>query len=236
MLGSLGLRCRSRLVGRWSRRPPPKHGHLRCSAMASSGAQRPVILMDIMDTVVYDPFFHDMPIFFEMSFKELLASKHPTAWVEFECGSISEDELLAKFFADGRKVDGAALKAMMASKYRYLDGMEALLGRLKAANYELHAMSNYPSWFRLIEEKLRPSEYMKWTFVSCEGPMKGFRKPAAEAFEVCVMTLQQRPENLIFVDDRKVNVEAACTAGLDGILFQGAEALESELLRRGLVF
>ncbi|KXZ51169.1 hypothetical protein GPECTOR_13g656 [Gonium pectorale] len=189
-----------------------------------------------MDTVVYDPFFHDMPTFFEMSFKELLASKHPTAWVEFECGLISEDELLNKFFADGRRVDGDALKAMMVSKYRYLDGMQPLLSRLKSGGYSLHAMSNYPTWFRLIEDKLRPSQYLEWTFVSCEGPMKGHRKPAREAYEACIRTLQVPPSDIIFVDDRKVNVEGAVAAGLDGILFQGAEALEAELLRRGLAF
>ncbi|GIL84445.1 hypothetical protein Vretifemale_13067 [Volvox reticuliferus] len=236
LLGHLGLRFQGQLASPWSRRRPPGISHIRCEVMAASEKQRPVILLDIMDTVVYDPFFHDMPVFFEMSFKELLTSKHPTAWVEFECGAINEDELLAKFFADGRKVDGAALKAMMVSKYRYLDGMEPLLGRLKSAGFQLHAMSNYPAWFRLIEEKLKPSEYLEWTFVSCEGPMKGLRKPSTEAFEACVKTLGQPPENLIFVDDRKVNVEAACAVGLDGILFQGAGALESELLRRGLVF
>ncbi|GLI66126.1 hypothetical protein VaNZ11_009856 [Volvox africanus] len=231
-----GLRCQGRLASKWNRRPPPGTSYVRCKAMADLEKIRPVILLDIMDTVVYDPFFHEMPVFFGMSFKELLSSKHPTAWIEFECGSIHEDELLAKFFADGRKVDGAALKDMVVSKYRYLDGMEPLLRRLKAAGFELHAMSNYPAWFRLIEEKLRPSDYLHWTFVSCEGPMKGLRKPSAEAFEVCVKTLDLPRENLIFVDDRKVNVEAACAVGLDGILFQGAGALEAELMRRGLSF
>ncbi len=32
----------------------------------------------------------------------------------------------------------------------------------------------------------------------------------------------------------QVNVEAAREAGIDGILFEGAAALEAELLRRGL--
>lgn len=46
------------------------------------GGQLPVLLLDVMDTVVYDPFFHDMPRFFGLSFKELLAAKHPTAWIQ----------------------------------------------------------------------------------------------------------------------------------------------------------
>ncbi len=61
---------------------------------------------------------------------------------------------------------------IQVSKYRYLDGMPALLSRLKAAGYPMHAMSNYPSWYRMIEDKLQPSQYLSWTFVSCEGPMK----------------------------------------------------------------
>ncbi len=62
---------------------------------------------------MYDPFFQDMPKFFGMPFKQLLAEKHPTAWIEFECGAITEEELLAKFFADGRHVDGPALRRML---------------------------------------------------------------------------------------------------------------------------
>jgi hypothetical protein len=32
------------------------------------------------------------------------------------------------------------------SHYAYIEGMPNLLGRLKAADYELHAISNYPVW------------------------------------------------------------------------------------------
>ncbi len=77
---------------------------------------------------MYDPFFQDMPVHFGMSFKELLASKHPTAWVEFECGHIGEDELLAKFFADGRRVDGQALKDMMVGAVRSFALLEGGVG------------------------------------------------------------------------------------------------------------
>ena len=37
--------------------------------------------------------------------KELLQQKHPSAWVEFETGQLSEEELGGKFFADGREFD-----------------------------------------------------------------------------------------------------------------------------------
>lgn len=85
--------------------------------MQQETQQRPIILFDVMDTIVTDPFFEHMPRFFNMTFKELLAAKHPTAWVEFENDVITEDELLAKFFADGRQFDGQALVQHMVSQY-----------------------------------------------------------------------------------------------------------------------
>ncbi|KAI7836755.1 hypothetical protein COHA_009393 [Chlorella ohadii] len=117
------------------------------AASASGMGQQPVLLLDIMDTVVYDPFFQDMPRFFGCTFKELLAAKHPTAWLQFERDEIEEEELFRIFFADGRPVDGAALKQHMADCYRYLEGMEALLDRLAAGGTRMHAFSNYPAWW-----------------------------------------------------------------------------------------
>jgi FMN hydrolase / 5-amino-6-(5-phospho-D-ribitylamino)uracil phosphatase len=67
----------------------------------------------VQDTIVRDPFFEHMPAHFNMSFKELLAEKHPTTWLEFEKGGMGEAEALKRFFADGRFVDGDRLKSMM---------------------------------------------------------------------------------------------------------------------------
>jgi hypothetical protein len=48
------------------------------AAAAATPTQQPVLLLDVMDTIVTDPFFEHMPRFFGMTFKELLAAKHPT--------------------------------------------------------------------------------------------------------------------------------------------------------------
>jgi hypothetical protein len=61
---------------------------------------------------------------------------------------------------------------LQVQRYEYLPGMQLLLSELKAAGYELHACSNYPAWWQLIEEKLEVSSYLAWTFISCEGPMQ----------------------------------------------------------------
>eukprot|EP00262_Sarcandra_glabra_P019182 TRINITY_DN7144_c0_g1_i1.p1 TRINITY_DN7144_c0_g1~~TRINITY_DN7144_c0_g1_i1.p1 ORF type:complete len:173 (+),score=34.89 TRINITY_DN7144_c0_g1_i1:120-638(+) len=77
----------------------------------------PILLFDVMDTIVRDPFYKDVPDFFRMPMKELLESKHPTAWIEFEKGLINEMELATKFFKDGRHVDLEGKRKPAADSY-----------------------------------------------------------------------------------------------------------------------
>jgi hypothetical protein len=81
--------------------------------------------------------------------KELLVVKHPTAWMEFESGQVTEEELMKNFFLDGRDVDIEGLKDCMIRGYSYLEGVEPLLSRLQSAGFNMHAFSNYPSWYQL---------------------------------------------------------------------------------------
>jgi hypothetical protein len=50
--------------------------------------------------------------------------------------------------------------------------MQQLLQDLHRANVDMHAITNYPVWYKLIEEKLQLSRYLDWTFMSCEGVMQ----------------------------------------------------------------
>ena len=191
-----------------------------------------VLLFDVMGTLVVDPFYEAMPAFFEMRLDELLELKHPTAWVEFEHGRIAEPTFLERFFADGRPYDQRGFVDWVRAHYAWIEGMEPLLAALCAAGHELHALSNYPSWYRMIEERLAPSRYLSWTFVSCET---GVRKPDPKAYRHAADSLDVRPEACIFVDDRRTNVDAACAVGMDGILFESAAQLRDALVARHIL-
>ena len=54
-----------------------------------------------------------MPSFFDMTFEELLAAKHPSAWMDFEKGLISQSQFYDTFFKDGRKFDCTGLETHM---------------------------------------------------------------------------------------------------------------------------
>jgi HAD superfamily hydrolase (TIGR01509 family) len=193
---------------------------------------RPVLLFDVMDTLVVEPFHRVMPGFFGLTSEELIAAKHPTAWVEFEAGEIGEEEFLARFFRDGRAFDHAAFRRTVRDSYGWLPGMEGLLAELKGRGYPIHALSNYPPWFRMIEERLALSRYLEWSFVSC---LTGVRKPDPRAFTGAVAALGVAAEECLFVDDRERNCGAARALGLQAVRFTSAGELRGELVRRGLL-
>ncbi|MDY7092354.1 MAG: HAD family phosphatase [Acidobacteriota bacterium] len=198
----------------------------------SSPEPRPVLLLDVMDTLVHDPYHREQPAFFGLALDQLQALKHPTAWIDFELGRITEEEFLRRFFRDGRPFDHLAFRQHVAASYRWIDGMEELLAELVAEGFEAHALSNYPVWYRLIEEKLRLSRYLAWSFVSCRT---GVRKPEPASYLGAARSLGLYPSQCLVVDDRPANVAGARQSGMAAILFEGADALRQELDRRGIL-
>jgi HAD superfamily hydrolase (TIGR01509 family) len=194
--------------------------------------KRPILLFDVMETLINEPFFVAVPDFFGMTVEELLEAVHPTSWIEFEEGVITEAEYFERFFRDGRAVDGPGLRECLATAYRWLDGMEELLAELHGSKYSIHAFSNYSSWYTLIDDSLGLSRYLKWTCVSC---LTGVRKPDAQAYLGAAAKCEVQPAECLFVDDRPVNVDAAIAVGMDAILRLDVKQVRRELGLRGIL-
>ena len=190
------------------------------------------LLLDVMDTLVREPWFEDAPTFFGMSLDDLYAIKHPRSWIDFEHGRITEAEYFRTFFADGRALDGPAFVAHLRRGYRFLPGIEPLLTDLAATGIPMHALSNYPVWWEHIESDLRLSRFLDWSFVSC---ITGERKPDPAAYTIPLARLGAQPTDCLFVDDREENIVAAEAVGIPGVLFTGAEDLRRELTTRGVL-
>ena len=190
------------------------------------------ILLDVMGTLVREPFFDAVPAALDMTLDELIEAKHPTAWLEFERGEIDEPAFIAKFFADGRSYPHERMLRAMVDTYDYLDGIEPILVDLTGAEVPLHLLSNYPVWYRLIEDKLKLSRYAAWSFVSCE---MGIRKPSPEIYQRAARALDAQPQELLFVDDRGANCQAARDLGMDAIRFEDALQLRGELEARRIL-
>ncbi|MCO5170935.1 MAG: HAD-IA family hydrolase [Planctomycetes bacterium] len=190
-----------------------------------------VLLLDVMDTLVVDP-FRGLPALLGVSWEALLAEKDPDAWPAFERGELDEAGYARRFFRDRRPVDGAAVRAYMAASYRWVDGAEALLARLAARGVEMHALSNYPCWYELVEAAVGLSRYVPWTFVSCRT---GVRKPDPEAYLGAARALGRAPGACLFVDDRPRNVAAAEAVGMPALRFTSTADLAAALEARGVL-
>lgn len=191
-----------------------------------------LLLFDLMGTLVREPFYQDIPEFFGMSLRELLAVKSPTSWVEFENGQISEQQFLENFFADGREVDGEGLKACMRDAYAYLPGARELLTDLKSAGVRMSVLSNYPSWYQMIDDKLAFTQYFESKFISCE---LGVRKPDLEAYMAVLERINVPAESILFIDDRPENCTGAERVGMRALHFTDAHDLRAELTRRSIL-
>ncbi|XP_050241840.1 flavin mononucleotide hydrolase 1, chloroplatic isoform X7 [Quercus robur] len=153
------------------------------------------------------------------------------------------------------------LKNCMKRGYSYIEGVEELLHALKQNCYEIHAFTNYPIWYnkvfifilfiylyissevvifslikffcryKMIEDKLKISRYLSWTFCSCSS---GKRKPDLNFYLEVLNLLKVNPANCIFIDDRLRNVEAAVEVGIIGLHFKNAHLLRQDLSSKGI--
>ncbi|PSR98834.1 Phosphoglycolate phosphatase [Actinidia chinensis var. chinensis] len=119
----------------------------------------------------------------------------------------------------------------MRRRYSYIEGVEGLLHALKENNYEMHAFTNYPIWYEMIEDKLKLSTYLSWSFCSC---ITGKRKPEPDFYLEVLRHLDVEPASCIFIDDRMKNVEAAIDVGIVGVHFKDVNLLHQDLSRLGI--
>ncbi len=103
-------------------------------------------------------------------------------------------------------------------------GAKELLEKLKN-NYTLALLSN-TSNFEIIKEEWDMQEVfdvIKYSWENCK------LKPEKESFDSICGSLNTSPEDCVFIDDCKENVDAAISNGLKGIQFNNLEQLINDL-------
>ena len=186
-----------------------------------------ILLFDVMSTLVYDPFWKDLPEALNIDLKTWLLDKDRHAWIEFEKGNIaSEDAFFEQFFGDSFHPDAKIMKETFFANYTYLDGIPELLEKIKQQSIPCHVLSNYPMWFESLNEKVGLDQYIEEMFVSYKI---GIRKPDIAIYEYVLQKLNVQPQKILFVDDRLENCTAAGNLGIQYHHFQSVDALRKQL-------
>ncbi|MEO1234212.1 MAG: HAD-IA family hydrolase, partial [Myxococcota bacterium] len=174
-----------------------------------------VLLLDVMSTLVSEPFYEDIPDFLGISLEELRKRRNHDAYLSFEKGLIEEEAYAEQFFIDGPRLDIEGMKATLRRSAKLLPGVERCLERVQQSGIPMYGLSNYSTWYTEIDAATGLSRFLDWRFTSC---LTGVRKPDPEAYLGPARALDLPVTDCLFVDDRPVNVEAAEAVGMPALL------------------
>lgn len=160
---------------------------------------------------------------------------------DMESGKASEDEFYDFFLSKCHTgTTRADIDACMKSFY---DGPSektgSLLRGLKQKGYGIYMLSNNnPIMMRICDSDFKKvgigiSDFFDQAFISSSMKMM---KPDSAIFNEAIRRIGLKAEELLFIDDSPVNVEAARKSGMNAILYTSGEDLEmtiEEALRQG---
>ena len=163
-------------------------------------------------------------------------ARHPQPYDAWERDAITAKEYLdATVFYQPRAFSHEEfLDAICAQSKLLADGGMGILQELAASdkctlgvlNNEARATNEY----RFKTFGIR--QHVKLAFSSC---YLGLRKPGQAIYNRALDILGTPAERVLFIDDRAENVASAEAAGMEAILFTGADALRSELANLGVL-
>lgn len=157
-------------------------------------------------------------------------------WVRMDRGTLSDAEGVRRICARLPVHLHAAAEELICRweipEILPMDGMEALIGELKAAGYGIYLLSNafsrqHEYWFRVPG-----SQYFDDTLISADVKLL---KPQREIYELALDKFGVKAEECIFIDDLPSNIEMAENCGIRGVVFHGdAGILRADLRRAGV--
>ena len=146
-------------------------------------------------------------------------------------GKISEQEMWQRI---GRQINSKELSNardslihdFFKSKISIDDSVFAVIKQLKKKNIKMGILSNTASVMHSAVEELIDMSYFDYLFLSYEI---GMEKPDNAIFEHVAEKIPYLKEEILFVDDRLSNVNAAKNFGIKAILFTDTTRLIADL-------
>lgn len=112
------------------------------------------------------------------------------------------------------------------------EGMRELLCKLREGGYKLYLLSNICTYFAAHAEEIPMLKLLDGCLFS---GVEGVIKPTPAVFERLCCKFGLHPEECIFVDDRRDNIEGGERCGFNGYIFDGdAEKLRMYLRSVGV--
>ncbi len=111
--------------------------------------------------------------------------------------------------------------------------MIELCKKIKKKGYKMGVLANETfDWMNIKREKGKLNEVFDAVFSSAD--LKSL-KPLKNSYMKILKSLKARPEEALFIDDRKRNVEAANALGMKGLVFRDIVQLKKDLSKVNII-
>lgn len=110
--------------------------------------------------------------------------------------------------------------------------MYVLIDQLKDNGLRVGMLSNIDDRYTKLIRDFGFYEPFDPCLLSCE---MGLEKPDPKAYELLLKTINLPAEEIVFIDDKAENVEAAKAIGIDAIVFESEKQVRDELTKRGIL-
>ena len=142
---------------------------------------------------------------------DLLAEAIDRDYVEASLGRMDTDAFWRRMGVD------PALEDSYLAGHRLIEGTLEALAELKQRHGRLACLSNdVSSWSLKLRQRFGLEDWIDHWFIS--GDL-GLRKPSAEIYRLAADRLGVRPRDIVLVDDRLKNLDAAKAVGFNTVLF-----------------
>ena len=182
-------------------------------------------IMEGIKNIVFDlggVVFARDPRKFEREFIEffsyIMLPEMPHFWEEYDRGVSTYERVindLAEYNNCDRELAEHNLRRSIVTQEE-IPATKALIADLKDAKYNLYVLSNMSLDFIEFLRTKEVYKYFDGEVVSCHEKVV---KPDAEIYRILVDRYDLNPEETLFIDDRKSNIEAAQNEGISGYHF-----------------
>ena len=195
------------------------------------------VIFDIGNVLVdfcWEDFLRDKGFDEEMVQRIGDASTRTDAWNEFDRGVLDSKGIVDGFVKNDPSIEKelrmafSDLTGLLRKRERTMPWIKAL----KKAGYKVLVLSNFS------KQALEPNKFMNEFLDEVDGGILSYKykiiKPDRAIFELITDKYDLVPEQCVFIDDTVRNITAAKKFGMNGIVYNSYEQVESELQALGV--
>ena len=187
----------------------------------------------LMTDVPLKKIAEELSVRFSIPEDELHSCLYPNEhWTLLTSGEITEDEYWEHFLKASKvNLDRKELKDTVRNELRPIEETVKIVPLL-ARQYQLAILSNHAKeWSEFMREEFDFFNYFDPIIFSCDV---GLRKPDLRIYKLTLARLHSKPEECLFIDDKKRNTDGAQKVGMKTILLENVSKLREELFGLGV--